>query len=393
MKVEAKMLNMSGKTRDARSLTILAPLAMMIALPFSAAASDIHPARDVTLEVTELAGDLENPWSVEVLPDGGYIVSERPGRLRVVRDGKTSEPLGGLPRITEIGQGGLLDIAISPDFAESRRLFFTAAIRGDGGYGTAVFSARLSSNERRLEDVKRIFLMNKLSSSGQHFGSRIALTPQGTLFFGIGDRGEMNRSQDAKDHAGSILHITTDGLPASGNPAESGADWLPEIYSIGHRNPQGIVIDPATGSLFTVEHGARGGDEINAPSAGNNYGWPVISYGKHYSGAEIGIGRAAEGYQQPVHYWDPSIAPGALAIYRGEMFPEWDGDFLVAALKYQLLSRIERNNDGSIGSEERLIQGEYGRIRDVKVAPDGSILLVTDEGDGQLLRITRAIQP
>ncbi|QLF70939.1 PQQ-dependent sugar dehydrogenase [Peteryoungia desertarenae] len=373
-------------------MTILAPLALSLTLPLPAAAGDIHQARDVALEVTELAGNLENPWSVEVLPDGGYIVSERPGRMRIVRDGRTSEPLGGLPRINEIGQGGLLDIALSPDFANSRRLFFTAAFRGEGGYGTAVFSARLSANERRLENVERIFLMNKLSSAGQHFGSRIAISPQGNLFFGIGDRGEMNRSQDAKDHAGSILHITPDGRPAPGNPAQSGADWLPEIYSIGHRNPQGIVIDTATGTLYTVEHGARGGDEINAPSAGNNYGWPVISYGKHYSGAEIGVGKAAEGFEQPVHYWDPSIAPGAMAVYRGEMFPEWDGDFLVAALKYQLLSRIERNEDGSIGGEERLIQGEYGRIRDVKVAPDGSILLVTDEGDGQLLRITRADQ-
>lgn len=346
-------------------------------------------AGDVTIEVTSIAEGLENPWSVEVLPDGAFIVTERPGRMRIIRDGEVGRPLGGLPRIAAVGQGGLLDLALSPDFAESRRLFFTAAAPGPGGQGTAVFSARLSANERRLEDVRRIFLMNKLTGAGQHFGSRIAVAADGSLFFGIGDRGEPDRAQDQGDHAGKIMRINADGTPSSANP---GGQPLPEVWSSGHRNPQGIVIDPADNRLYTVEHGARGGDEINAPEAGNNYGWPVISYGKHYSGAEIGIGQSADGYEQPLHYWDPSIAPGALAIYRGAMFSEWEGDFLVAALKYQLIARIERNDDGSIGKEERILQGDYGRIRDVKVAPDGSILLVTDEEDGQLLRLTRAGQ-
>lgn len=346
-------------------------------------------AGDVTIEVTSIADGLENPWSVEVLPDGAFIVTERPGRMRIIRDGEVGRPLGGLPRIAAVGQGGLLDLALSPDFAETRRLFFTAAAPGPGGQGTAVFSARLSANERRLEDVRRIFLMNKLTGAGQHFGSRIAVAADGSLFFGIGDRGDPDRAQDPADHAGKILRINADGTPSSANPA---GQALPEVWSSGHRNPQGIVIDPADNRLYTVEHGARGGDEINAPEAGNNYGWPVISYGKHYSGAEIGIGQSADGYEQPLHYWDPSIAPGALAIYRGAMFPEWEGDFLVAALKYQLIARIERNDDGSIAKEERILQGDYGRIRDVKVAPDGSILLVTDEEDGQLLRLTRAGQ-
>lgn len=346
-------------------------------------------AGDVTIEVTSIAEGLENPWSVEVMPDGAFIVTERPGRMRIIRDGEVGRPLGGLPRIAAVGQGGLLDLALSPDFAESRRLFFTAAAPGPGGQGTAVFSARLSANERRLEEVRRIFLMNKLTGAGQHFGSRIAVAADGSLFFGIGDRGEPDRAQDQADHAGKIIRINADGTPSSANPS---GQLLPEVWSSGHRNPQGIVIDPADNRLYTVEHGARGGDEINAPEAGNNYGWPVISYGKHYSGAEIGIGQTADGYEQPLHYWDPSIAPGALAIYRGAMFPEWEGDFLVAALKYQLIARIERNDDGSIGKEERILQGDYGRIRDVKVAPDGSILLVTDEEDGQLLRLTRAGQ-
>jgi len=365
---------------------LLAASILVLALSLPASAQDEHQAGDVTLKVTTVAGDLEHPWSVEVLPDGAYVVTERPGRMRIIRDGKVSEPLRGLPKIAAVGQGGLLDVALAPDFAETRRLFFTAAAPGPGGHGTAVFSARLSDDEQRLEDVDRTFLMNKLSRAGQHFGSRIAIAADGSLFFGIGDRGDADRAQDPEDHAGKIMHINPDGSPATGNP---GGQALLEVWSSGHRNPQGLTIDPVDNRLYTVEHGARGGDEINAPQADNNYGWPVISYGKHYSGAEIGIGQSADGYEQPLHYWDPSIAPGALAIYRGPMFPEWDGDFLVAALKYQLLARIERSDDGTIGAEERMLGGEYGRIRDVKVAPDGSILLVTDEEDGQLLRITR----
>ncbi len=367
-------------------IKLLAASILVLALSLPASAQDEHQAGDVTLKVTTIAGDLEHPWSVEVLPDGAYVVTERPGRMRIVRDGKVSEPLRGLPKIAVVGQGGLLDVALAPDFAETRRLFFTAAAPGPGGQGTAVFSARLSDDEQRLEEIDRIFLMNKLSRAGQHFGSRIAITADGSLFFGIGDRGDADRAQDPEDHAGKIMHINPDGSAVTGNP---GGQALPEVWSSGHRNPQGLTIDPVDNRLYTVEHGARGGDEINAPQAGNNYGWPVISYGKHYSGAEIGIGQSADGYEQPLHYWDPSIAPGALAIYRGPMFPEWDGDFLVAALKYQLLARIERSDDGTIGAEERMLGGDYGRIRDVKVAPDGSILLVTDEEDGQLLRITR----
>ncbi|WP_250959291.1 PQQ-dependent sugar dehydrogenase [Rhizobium sp. CG5] len=354
-----------------------------------AQAGDRVPTQKVELDIEKIADGLENPWSVEVLPDGAYIVSERPGRLRIIRDGKLGAPLEGLPELFVGGQGGLLDIALSPDFATSRQLFFTASVKGDGGQGTALFQAVLDQNDSALTSVQQIFAMNRFTGTTQHFGSRIAIAKDGSLFFGIGDRGKEDRAQDIQDHAGSIMHVKPDGTPADGNIlAEKGA--LPEIWSIGHRNPQGITIDPADGTLYTVEHGARGGDEINAPKAGENYGWPVISYGKHYTGAEIGIGQAADGYQQPIYYWDPSIAPGAIDVYRGAMFPEWDGSFLVAALKYQLLARMERDDSGAVISEERLLGKDYGRIRDVKVAPDGSVLLVTDEEDGALLRITRA---
>nr|WP_250806147.1 PQQ-dependent sugar dehydrogenase [Ensifer adhaerens] len=360
--------------------------------PPSAGAQDARefPSEHGNVRVETLATGLEHPWSVEALPDGGLIVSERPGRLRILRDGKLSKPLTGVPEVAERGQGGLLDIALDPRFAETRTLYLTMAANGKGGYGTVVVRAKLAADGTGLIDVKELFRMSKFTGKGQHFGSRIAIAPDGSLFFGIGDRGEGDRAQDPRDHAGAILHINADGSVPGSNPYRGGTGGLPEIWSKGHRNPQGIAFDPKDGTLLTVEHGARGGDEINNPKPGHNYGWPVITYGKDYSGAEIGEGTAKEGLDQPLFYWDPSIAPGALAVYRGEMFPEWDGDLLVAALKYQLLARLERDDSGAIGSEERLFDGEFGRIRDVVVAPDGALLMVTDEEDGAVLRVSKA---
>nr|WP_246802082.1 PQQ-dependent sugar dehydrogenase [Ensifer sp. ENS06] len=360
--------------------------------PPSAGAQDARefPSEHGSVRVETLATGLEHPWSVEALPDGGLIVSERPGRLRILRDGKLSKPLTGVPEVAERGQGGLLDIALDPRFAETRTLYLTMAANGKGGYGTVVLRAKLAADGTGLTDVKELFRMSKFTGKGQHFGSRIAIAPDGSLFFGIGDRGEGDRAQDPRDHAGAILHINADGSVPGSNPYGGGTGGLPEIWSKGHRNPQGIAFDPKDGTLLTVEHGARGGDEINNPKPGHNYGWPVITYGKDYSGAEIGEGTAKEGLDQPLFYWDPSIAPGALAVYRGEMFPEWDGDLLVAALKYQLLARLERDDSGAIGSEERLFDGEFGRIRDVVVAPDGALLMVTDEEDGAVLRVSKA---
>lgn len=368
----------------------LIPAALLLATAQAAVADDLVATQEAKVRVETIAGGLEHPWSVEALPDGAYLVTERPGRLRIVRDGKLSVPVGGLPEIHASGQGGLLDIALSPDFAQSRQLFFTASVPGPDGAGTAVFRATLATDDKRLDNVERIFAMNRFTDAAVHFGSRIAIAPDGTLFFGIGDRGERNRAQDPMDHAGSILRITADGKAPADNPFADGRKGLAEIWSMGHRNPQGIAIDPADGRLFTAEHGARGGDEINDPRPVRNYGWPVITYGVDYSGAQIGEGTAKEGLEQPLHYWDPSIAPGAIAVYRGAMFPEWDGDFIVAALKYQLISRVPRNDDGTIGIEERLFEGDYGRIRDVVVAPDGALLMVTDEEDGALLRVSRA---
>ena len=232
--------------------------------------------------------------------------------------------------------------------------------------------------------------MDRKTGTDRHFGSRIVPAPDGTLFFTIGDRGERDRAQDMADHAGAVLRIRPDGSVPADNPSPDGSRHLPEIWSKGHRNPQGAVWDPVTDALWTVEHGARGGDEINRPQAGLNYGWPVISYGRHYSGFRIGKGTEAEGYEQPLFYWDPSIAPSGMDVYDGAMFPEWRGDLLVGALRAQLVSRLHRNGDNAITGEERLFEGAFGRIRDVKVAPDGALWLLTDEAGGAAIRISRA---
>jgi glucose/arabinose dehydrogenase len=369
-------------------------IALVASALLSASMAFAEPARTfqtqkVPVKIETIATGLEHPWAVAVLPDGTYLVTERPGRMRTIRDGKVGAPISGVPEVYARGQGGLLDVELDPKFTSNRTLYFTASVAAGGGSGTAVFRARLSSDEKQLTDVKRIFLMNKLSRGNIQYGARIAIARDGSLFVSLGDRGEQDRAQDFHDDAGSIIHIEGDGSIPANNPFKDGKGALPEIWSKGHRNPQGITFDTATNKLYTAEHGARGGDEINTPEAGKNYGWPVISYGVNYSGTKIGIGTAKAGMEQPLFYWDPSIAPGAIAVYRGKMFPEWNGDLLVTALKFQLLSRLSRDGSGKITERERMFEGEFGRMRDITVAPDGALLITTDEDDGALLRVSR----
>ena len=366
--------------------------AMLAAACPAQAQSAVFKTKAVPIEAEAIAEGLRNPWGLDFLPDGDAIVTERPGNIRILSGGKLSEPIAGVPEVAARGQGGLLDIVAAPDFASSNLVFFSFSEPGQGGAGTAVARARLVRDgaSARLEDVGVIFSMAKKTRVTRHFGSRLVFAPDGTLFVTTGDRGQRTRAQDIQDHAGSIIRINADGSIPADNPSPDGARHLPEIWSKGHRNAQGATWDPVLGGLVTVEHGDKGGDEVNHPEAGKNYGWPVISYGVSYAGEKIGRGTDAEGYEQPLFYWDPSIAPSGLASYQGDMFPEWKGDLILGSLKFALVSRLDRDGSGKILDEERMFEGEFGRIRDINVAPDASIWLLTDERDGQIIRLSRA---
>jgi aldose sugar dehydrogenase len=354
---------------------------------------DVFATQEAAVQAETVASGLSNPWAIDFLPDGAAIVTERPGTMRLLVDGALSDPIEGVPEVWAQRQGGLLDVAVSPDFSDSGLIFFTFSEPGEGGAGTALARAVLERDGQSasLADVEVIFTMNRKTNAGQHFGSRIVFHPDGTVFVTTGDRGDGDRSQDMQDHAGAVLRVNPDGSIPQDNPSPDGSAHLPEIWSKGHRNIQGAVFDPVTEALWVHEHGPRGGDELNRPEPGGNFGWPVVSLGVNYSGTPVGDGeQQAEGMIDPVHHWTPSIAPSGLATYQGDMFPEWQGDFLVGALAFELVTRLERDDEGNILSEERLFEGEFGRIRDVAVADDGAVWLVTDESDGRLIRLTRA---
>jgi aldose sugar dehydrogenase len=354
---------------------------------------DVFATQEAAVQAETVASGLSNPWAIDFLPDGAAIVTERPGTMRLLVDGALSDPIEGVPEVWAQRQGGLLDVAVSPDFSDSGLIFFTFSEPGEGGAGTALARAVLERDGQSasLADVEVIFTMNRKTNAGQHFGSRIVFHPDGTVFVTTGDRGDGDRSQDMQDHAGAVLRVNPDGSIPQDNPSRDGSAHLPEIWSKGHRNIQGAVFDPVTEALWVHEHGPRGGDELNRPEPGGNFGWPVVSLGVNYSGTPVGDGeQQAEGMIDPVHHWTPSIAPSGLATYQGDMFPEWQGDFLVGALAFELVTRLERDDEGNIVSEERLFEGEFGRIRDVAVAEDGAVWLVTDESDGRLIRLTRA---
>jgi len=370
-----------------RCIPAVASLAAGLVLAADATAAE-YATEKLRLNVETVAAGLDHPWGMAFLPKGKILVTERRGRLLLI-DGEDRHEVDGVPPVARGGQGGLLDLEADDNFATSRRIYFTYSEPGPGGASTALATARLSDDGKRLEDLNRLWVMAKKTGTPIHFGSRIVLAPDGKLFVTTGDRGEMDRAQDFSDSAGAVIRLNRDGTIPADNPFAASGKGLPELWSKGHRNVQGAAWDPSRNMLWTVEHGAMGGDEINAPEPGKNYGWPVITYGVNYNGAKIGVGTAAQGYEQPLFYWDPSIAPSGLAVASGEMFAPWRGDLLVGALKYQLLTRLDIE-DGKIVAEERMLEGEYGRIRDVQQGPDGAIYLLTDESDGQLLRLTPA---
>lgn len=332
-------------------------------------------------QITPVVTGLNTPWAVEALPDGAFLVTERRGTLLHITGGVETE-VAGVPRVAARGQGGLLDVTIPRDFARTREVFLTYSKPQRGGSGTALAVGRLSEDGRRLEGVRDIFESARGASTGRHFGSRVIEAPDGSLFVTIGDRGDRPSAQDRSNHNGAIVRINRNGTVPADNPFVGQDGVQPEIWSYGHRNPQGAGFD-ARGTLWTAEHGARGGDEINRIRKGANFGWPVISYGRHYSGAKIGQGTAQDGMEQPRHYWDPSIAPSGLLVYSGKLKPEWRGSLLVGSLKFDYIARLAGS---PLREVEKIQTPQTGRVRDIIEAPDGSILFVS-VGDGAVYRM------
>jgi aldose sugar dehydrogenase len=370
----------------------LACILIVCAIP--AAAQQPQRLKTDTGEVVveTVASGLNHPWGLAFLPDGRMLVTERPGRLRVVStEGQLSQPLAGLPRIAARGQGGLLDVALDPSFSDNRLVYLSfAENRGNAGNGTSVARGRLNAASTGLEAVEVIFRQEPSYSNGYHFGSRLVFDRGGALFVTLGDRFDLrDEAQNPGNHIGKVVRIRPDGTVPSDNPFVALEGKRPEIWSIGHRNGQAAALNPETGELWTAEHGARGGDEINIVKKGANYGWPVISYGRHYTGGKIGEGTAKPGMEQPVHYWDPSIAPSGMTFYTGDKFPAWRGSALVGALAGQLLVRLEISG-GRVAKEERLLGQLGARIRDVRQGPDGLVYLLTDADNGRLLRLRPA---
>ncbi len=370
-----------------------AAAAFLLVLAQTALAGDPPPTADTShgsVRVATVAEGLEHPWGVAFLPDGRALVTERPGRLRIVgTDGKLGEPLAGVPAVSATGQGGLLDVQLDPEFAKNRLVYLSYAEPREGGNGTTV--ARGALGERGLDDVQVIFRQDVTIDGRHHFGSRLVFDRGGRLFVTLGDRNsERARAQTLDSHIGKVVRIERDGKVPVDNPFVGRADAKPEIWSYGHRNMQGAALHPVTGELWTNEHGPRGGDELNRTLAGLNYGWPKVTYGVEYSGKTISEEATAPGIEPPVHYWVPSIATSGLLFYTGSRFPKWQGSAFVGGLASQQLSRLEMDGNRVV-REEVLLKGLLNqRVRDVEQGPDGCIYLLTDEDNGKLLRLEPA---
>ena len=360
-----------------------------IAAQIAGARSPQPPSTDGVVTAETVARGLVNPWGLDFLPDGRMLVTERPGRLRIVNSGGTiSAPVSGVPTVAASGQGGLLDVAVDPAFASTGMIYLSYAEPGDGGAGTSVARGRLVGGA--LLDLQVIYRQRPKVVGSGHFGSRLVFAPDGALFITQGDRqGYRHRAQDLSAGMGKIVRVRTDGSIPSDNPFVGRDDAQPEIWSYGHRNVQGAALHPETGQLWTVEHGARGGDELNHPEAGRNYGWPVITYGRDYSGFRIGEGTAKEGMEQPIYYWDPVIAPSGMTFYTGDRYPGWAGSLLIGSLSPGGLIRLELA-DGRVANETRYLGELRERIREVVQGPDGFVYLLTDSSEGRVLRLVAA---
>lgn len=339
------------------------------------------------LKVTEVATKLSNPWGLAVLPDGAMLVTERAGRLRVIRDGQlVGAPIAGVPAVYNEGQGGLLDVILHPDFAINNLVYLSFSKGSKTANHTAIVRGTFDGS--RLTNVQNVFDAAPERSTDAHYGGRMMFMPDKTLILTLGDGyAYRDKAQDLGSDLGKIVRLTDTGQPAPGNPFIGKAGARPEIYSYGHRNVQGIVRDPITGTIYAHEHGPKGGDEVNVIGAGKNYGWPIITYGVDYSGAPISLKNTQDGMEQPITYWVPSIAPSGMAFYSGEMFPAWKGDLIVTALAGQQLRRVNLDK-GVVASQEVYLSERGERYRQVVQAPDGALLVLTDDSEGKVLRVT-----
>lgn len=372
---------------------------IVLALFLIAAASQIARGETFDTEkgkisVEHVAQGLSHPWAIDFLPDGNMIVTERDGKMRIVtKAGGLGDPLKGLPDVDAGGQGGLLDVTLHPNFARNRLVYWSFSEAGQGGNSTAVARGRLSEDSTALVDVQVIFSQKPKVPSRQHFGNRLVFDGKGHLFVTLGERSRerfRGQAQELNSHLGKVVRLTEEGGVPDDNPFVNKPDALPEIWSYGHRNPQAAAINPATGALWEIEHGPKGGDEINIPEPGKNYGWPVISYGVNYSGTPVGSGKSEmPGMEQPIYQWTPVIAPSGMAFYTADAFPQWKGNLFVGGLGAMALVRLELDGN-KVTHEERLLRDLGLRIRDVAQGPDGALYVVTDEDEGEILRIAPA---
>jgi len=373
---------MRTTAQSALALTIATMIGL--SMPVTATA-ETQTSQGAEFEAVVVADGLEHPWGLAFLPDGRMLVTERNGNLRVVTpDGQVSDPVLGLPEVAARGQGGLLDVILHPDYGSNGWLYLSFSRSGQNGTGTAIARARL--DDTGLRDVATIFMAENEASGGRHFGSRMAFGPDGKLYVSVGDRGQDDKAQNITNHNGTVLRLNDDGSVPSDNPFVGQANALSSTFSYGHRNPQGMAVHPTRGEVWIHEHGPQGGDEINLLKAGANYGWPLVTFGRSYSGFPIGEGTSAPGLEPPLYHWTPSIAPSGMAFYTGAAFPGWKDNLFVGSLKFQYLARVVL--DGSrVVTEERLLEDQFGRIRDVRQGPDGLLYVLTDEDNGRLVRL------
>ncbi len=354
--------------------------------PFSSFAAAFN-SELYRFEAEVVAGDLAHPWGMAFLPEGGILVTERNGKLLRLEEQKPAQAVSGLPEIREYGQGGLLDVALHPDYEKNKTIYLSYTGRDKDVYGTEVLRAVLDGNA--LRNITVIFKLAPKTDTNRHFGSRFLFDRDGALFISLGDQADGPRAQDRGDYAGSLIRINADGTIPKDNPFVDSDNVLPEIYTYGNRNIQGMAMHPATGAIYIHEHGPQGGDELNLVRPGTNYGWPVITYGVNYVvGTKIGEGTEKTGMEQPLHYWVPSIAPSGMTFYTGDDFPNWQGHVFIGSLKFGQLVRLELENNKVI-HEERMLEGKLGRIRDVRQGPDGGLYLLTDQEKGALIRLKR----